>query len=750
MDGSKCKSHNNQQSSSHSKDAKIFPKNTGSKLKEKWLLTRKTWRYMSDAGKKLFPDGIGNQKADIPKLEENFQQVCDNSEEYILWHRNYGRSVSLNDKTKSSRRPYEKYRHRRGLSRFGSKDEGNNSDMISTKDLSGWSLPADIYNHLIYNLGTTKFYNLSSSLLGEEIPEEDELEYEDNGDYLEIHDKLMRTIGIQTDPYLDMCTQTDEDTVARDYVNVGAETREETEAIVAYERSLMKKLASESKASTGDDKKNTVSGIKKQSLQCSLLQPNLENQVSNQAMATVSTDILSKNKNKVRNQSLRTTTQQVEEQPQIPSQYSQPPVLRKFWARRESITAKTEGQQNVSHIQENIGKIKFDEVDKNEKLANVSGAKTIALKPSTGSSQSHSPPKLDSPKYFDKKQNVFKMGLRCDMVTAKTSSKIRDKQLVDMFKTVNYDKTIRNIKSKWVPNAEEEEFIRFLQMQNEIDRQKIERGYKGKDKVWSKETQDHMDEGEKLKEKKKLKSRSIQVGDPLPQFILSGFRINSPVQIFHATRRKIYDFSSKTNSRSGSEGSLCHSEPKISPVKFSICILDSNEYRDLIVSESNVFKLTQMGIPFIYKKCSIESDDLDGEEHLKDCSTDDIHPQTISAVHASGYISQMLYNLRNGRFSNPFPGASSHAGTPLKCGDKTQRFTQNILKNFLSSVMQKSHLTNSRQVSHLISKKLWRARSKSQSHVSAGATSIWSPIVSTSFFYTKTFYFDMRMNELIQ
>lgn len=48
--------------------------------KERWLLTRKTWKYMTDAGRRLIPETIQhrgiNSSQDISKIEDYFQQVC--------------------------------------------------------------------------------------------------------------------------------------------------------------------------------------------------------------------------------------------------------------------------------------------------------------------------------------------------------------------------------------------------------------------------------------------------------------------------------------------------------------------------------------------------------------------------------------------------------------------------------------------------------------------------------------------------
>ncbi|KAH8418155.1 hypothetical protein KR009_006694, partial [Drosophila setifemur] len=57
------------------------------KKKERWLLTRKTWRYMTDAGRKLIPDGTHAGAENIPLFEEHFQRVCSSEPSFMLWHR---------------------------------------------------------------------------------------------------------------------------------------------------------------------------------------------------------------------------------------------------------------------------------------------------------------------------------------------------------------------------------------------------------------------------------------------------------------------------------------------------------------------------------------------------------------------------------------------------------------------------------------------------------------------------------------
>lgn len=82
---------------------------TGEK-KTRWLLTRKTWRYMADAGRKLIPEGVQNKPEDIEKLEENFQKLCQNEKKFLIWKRKLsypGASGSFRRKNKNkvSKRP---------------------------------------------------------------------------------------------------------------------------------------------------------------------------------------------------------------------------------------------------------------------------------------------------------------------------------------------------------------------------------------------------------------------------------------------------------------------------------------------------------------------------------------------------------------------------------------------------------------------------------------------------------------------
>jgi hypothetical protein len=55
--------------------------------RERWLLTRKTWRYMADAGRRLIPEGAQNRPEDVPKIEAYFQEVCHRETKFLLWRK---------------------------------------------------------------------------------------------------------------------------------------------------------------------------------------------------------------------------------------------------------------------------------------------------------------------------------------------------------------------------------------------------------------------------------------------------------------------------------------------------------------------------------------------------------------------------------------------------------------------------------------------------------------------------------------
>ncbi|XP_024217478.1 uncharacterized protein RhoGAP102A isoform X2 [Halyomorpha halys] len=104
-------------SSSMGKPSPGSPKKKGPK-KERWLLTRKTWRYMADAGRKLIPEGH-NKPEDIPKIEAYFQEVCNKEPKFLLWRKqSYPGAVGF----------------RRGRSRGGRKKGGSCRDRTSSAD----------------------------------------------------------------------------------------------------------------------------------------------------------------------------------------------------------------------------------------------------------------------------------------------------------------------------------------------------------------------------------------------------------------------------------------------------------------------------------------------------------------------------------------------------------------------------------------------------------------------------------------
>lgn len=80
-------------------------RNKVKKPKERWLLTRKTWRYMTDAGRKLIPDGTQNRLEDIPKIEAYFQEVCKKEPRFLLWRKNsYPGALGFRKKRKDIRK----------------------------------------------------------------------------------------------------------------------------------------------------------------------------------------------------------------------------------------------------------------------------------------------------------------------------------------------------------------------------------------------------------------------------------------------------------------------------------------------------------------------------------------------------------------------------------------------------------------------------------------------------------------------
>uniref|UniRef100_A0A1A9ZEY1 Rho-GAP domain-containing protein n=1 Tax=Glossina pallidipes TaxID=7398 RepID=A0A1A9ZEY1_GLOPL len=98
------------------------------KKRERWLFTRKTWKYMTDAGRKLIPDGAENRKEDIPKIEAHFQQVCSAEPRFILWRRKSSYPGAL----RSSKRRLKQLLQHTGQKypSLREQEEANNMDAI--------------------------------------------------------------------------------------------------------------------------------------------------------------------------------------------------------------------------------------------------------------------------------------------------------------------------------------------------------------------------------------------------------------------------------------------------------------------------------------------------------------------------------------------------------------------------------------------------------------------------------------------
>lgn len=71
-------------------DTKSIPSKP--KKRERWLVTRKTWRYMADAGKLLIPEALRKGKDykdftedDLRLLEEHYHDVCEKENEFVIW-----------------------------------------------------------------------------------------------------------------------------------------------------------------------------------------------------------------------------------------------------------------------------------------------------------------------------------------------------------------------------------------------------------------------------------------------------------------------------------------------------------------------------------------------------------------------------------------------------------------------------------------------------------------------------------------
>ncbi|KAH8252394.1 hypothetical protein KR038_004773 [Drosophila bunnanda] len=111
------------------------------KKRERWLLTRKTWRYMADAGRKLIPEGNPDN---IAQIEAHFQRVCASEPRFLLWRR----KASYPGATLSSKR------RSKLLSRHSSHQRHiNNQDRI-IELLQTYLKLRDAYNKTTTLLGT--------------------------------------------------------------------------------------------------------------------------------------------------------------------------------------------------------------------------------------------------------------------------------------------------------------------------------------------------------------------------------------------------------------------------------------------------------------------------------------------------------------------------------------------------------------------------------------------------------------------
>ncbi|XP_042236090.1 uncharacterized protein LOC121875566 [Homarus americanus] len=707
-------------------------KTTTAKLKERWLLTRKTWRYMSDAGKKLFPDGVNPQKTeDIPRVEEHFQKINNRNRDFILWphpaesprtarrrrkrltsatsdttdtgddyadtdddildgvgggHHGVTREVGMavgegmapimamgigmatsssvgipagtsaspvaagSPSTSSgiytgatNYGPAFQMPHPGGVPITGYHNLPITAGLARERLLSAgelrYELPPEVYQQLLRSYGSCNLQHVASRLLEEQLTEEDE-DDEDSGELLELVLPGTRSVGCQTDPHLDMCVQTDDDATAEDMVKVGAESRSVTEAAAAEAQAQARAQA--------------------QALQ----------QSQGAATQASTPDAGSSNTS----------------------------MLKKLWQRREStasVSIKPDDQQHqakdTSPKKLPSDKDREAQPPKGVVAAKLAWAEKTAAAGGAPLGPPGQKPKQEKTPEKSKLKNVFKLGLKCDVEQGGSNKKSVEKTKIDKFKTVNYDKTLRNIKSKWVPSTEHEDFLRQFQCKDE--------------------------------KKVKKKAKGIQVGDPLPQFILAGFRINVPVEIIHQRRRSRRRLS-KADSSDFSSSECSMSIPPSLPTspRYSITVTDDMGTRNLLVSEAEAFRLSQMGAHIIYKRSSIDASVDTSEFEMEGAvGGQPQYQRSISALQASGHLAQMMYNLR-GRASHPQvnPGQAGHRGS------------QGLLQSLLPAVMQRTRSGGSGHTSRLVAKKIWRARSKSQSRASAGTTSIWTPMVSTS------------------
>ncbi|XP_037070183.1 uncharacterized protein LOC119091487 [Pollicipes pollicipes] len=319
-------------------------------------------------------------------------------------------------------------------------------------------------------------------------------------------------------------------------------------------------------------------------------------------------------------------------------------------------------------------------------------------------------PMLD--RFGDKLSRYLKM--------ARRDSATRDKDKKDRFKTVNYDKTLRNIKSKRInPDTLEDmgEDVKPLDLddppKSALSAPSVPRPA----------------------ETKKKKRRGIQVGEPLPQYILDSLR--GAFAGFRPTRKL---------SKAESEVSACADEKYSDPLspRYSITVSDDLGTRDLTLSDIESSTMA----PFSVYSSARTSLDVTGEYAADEffasrpqaadqpptpsgwgpqpcrgggaappgqgSAADLRHPLSSPQAHTStpkaGFFARRLSSVKS-------PTAQSQQSLQQPAGSK---------RGLFSSVMQKTGKTGNHG-SRVVAKKLWKSRSKSQSRTSLSSACVWTP-----------------------
>ncbi|MPC61631.1 hypothetical protein E2C01_055705 [Portunus trituberculatus] len=710
-----------------------------SRLKERWLLTRKTWRYMSDAGKKLFPEGVNPQRAeDLPRVAEHFQRVNSRQQDFLVW-------PHPPDTPRAARRARRRQAQPQAPS--DSSDDYVDSDpegavlgpavprpmdsgaggvdvgvdagagagscgvtlpgaypcsgspgaspgagwvgrerLVSLGEVR-WEVPPEVYQQLVRLAGSCTLQHVASRLQEEQLTEEDEEDEEEEEEEEEEDDApedLLsvvlpghRSVGVQTEPRLDMCVQTDDDAAAEDRVKVGAEPRSVTEAAAAAAQALER----------GHALSTPGSGVRDGSPPPAHLQQGHHP-----------------------NQHPPDATEAPPSAP--PEGGTSTAMLKKLWQRRESAASAS---------------LKAEEAAKDARREGTSGrgsqvAAKLAWAERAAAAGGGAPPSpMAKPDKPEKKglKNVFKLGLKCDVEGGGGGGrKAADKTKVDKFKTVNYDKTLRNIKSRWKPSPEDEALLQqYRQHLGARDPRKIKR-----------------------------KSRGVQVGDPLPQFILAGFRINAPVEVVHQRRsggsgsrwrrrRRLSKADSSDLSSSECSASVAPSLPT-SP-RYSVTVTDeAGAARDLLLGEAELLRLAALGVlplptPALKRPssdASVDTSEFDPEAPGGAGTGGGAFQRSLSALQATGHLHQLLAAIRSRGASPQVSGGQGSGGGT----GGTPRGSLSLLQSLLPAVMQRSRAAGGAHSTRLVAKKMWRARSKSQSRASPASTCVWTPVVSAA------------------